>query len=152
MKTKLLIIAAILVIAAMFTLTSCNKEQPVEEVVDGTVDGTVEDEAKDEVVELPVNEYDTEDAEPSSVESREKLEEKYKELQSLYNLAADTVAKTEGEIKEQVKALGATYIQLLRDKIANPDYAQFEAFVQDAIKEIDSLRSQLISLVPSIAG
>lgn len=143
MKTKLLLIAAILVIAAMFTLTSCNKEQPADNVGEGTTD---------ETVELPVNEYDVEGAEPSSPESREKLEEKYKELQSLYNLAADTVAKTEGEIKEQVKELGAAYIELLREKVSNPDYAQFEAFVQDAIKEIDSLRGQLISLVPSIAG
>jgi|GEM_PF-7086022 len=143
MKTKLLFIAAILVIAAMLTLTSCNKEQPADDVVEGT---------EGETIELPVNEYDVEDAAPSTPESREKLEEKYKELQSLYNLAVDTVAKTEGDIKEQVKDLGATYIDLLRNKVSNPDYAQFEAFVQDAIKEIDSLRGQLISLVPSIAG
>ncbi|MBQ9921826.1 MAG: hypothetical protein IJO52_06545 [Clostridia bacterium] len=143
MKTKLLFIAAILVIAAMLTLTSCNKEQPADGVVEGT---------EGEAIELPVNEYDVEDAAPSTPESREKLEEKYKELQTLYNLAVDTVAKTEGDIKEQVKDLGATYIDLLRNKISNPDYAQFEAFVQDAIKEIDSLRGQLISLVPSIAG
>lgn len=143
MKTKLLLIAAILVIAAMLTLTSCNKEQPV--------DGVVED-TEGEIVELPANKYDVEGAEPSTPESREKLEGKYKELQTLYNLAVDTVAKTDGEVKEQVKKLGADYIELLRNKVSNPDYAQFEAFVQDAIKEINTLRSQLISLVPSIAG
>ena len=148
MKTKLLLIAAILVIAAMFTLTSCNKEQPVE----GSEGVVGEGEVADETVELPVNEYDVEGAEPSTPESREKLEEKFKELQSLYNLAVDTVAKTEGDVKEKVKSLGSSYIALLKDKIANPDYAQFEDFVQDAIKEIDTLRSELISLVPSIAG
>ena len=146
MKAKLFLIAAVLVAAAMFTLVSCKGDDTV---VDENNAAAGEN---GEVAELPVNEYDVEGAEMSTPESREKLEEKYKELQSLYNLAVDTVAKTEGEIKDKVKELGATYIDLLKNKIANADYAQFEAFIQDAIKEIDSLRSQLITLVPSIAA
>ena len=146
MKAKLFLIAAVLVAAAMFTLVSCKGDDTVVDENNAAVG------ENGEVAELPVNEYDVEGAEMSTPESREKLEEKYKELQSLYNLAVDTVAKTEGEIKDKVKDLGATYIDLLKNKIANADYAQFEAFIQDAIKEIDSLRSQLITLVPSIAA
>ncbi len=142
MKTKLFLIAAVLVLASMFTLMSCNKDDTVDDVSQGDVASDVE----------TVNEYAVEGAKLSTTESREKLAEKYKELQTLYNLAVDTVAKTEGETKQAVKDLGAEYIDLLKNKIANEDYAQYEEFVKDAIKQIEELTSRLVQLVPSIAG
>lgn len=141
MKTKLFLIAAILVLASMFTLMSCNK------------DDTADDLPNDEISSVTtVNEYAVEGAKLSTTESREELATKYKELQTLYNLAVDTVAKTEGETKQAVKDLGAEYIDLLKNKIANADYAQYEDFVKDATKQIEDLTSRLVQLVPSIAG
>lgn len=140
MKTKLFLIAAVLVLASMFTLMSCNKDDDSDLPQDDI--STVEN----------INEYAKEGAELSTAESREKLTEKYKELQTLYNLAVDTVAKTEGETKQAVKDLGAEYIDLLKNKIANADYAQYEEFIKDATKQIEDLTSRLVQLVPSIAG
>ncbi|MBE6688331.1 MAG: hypothetical protein E7588_03515 [Ruminococcaceae bacterium] len=149
MKTKLFIIAALLVLASMFALISCNKD----EVVDPADDAQIE-QSDDEAVEedVPVNEYDVEGAEMSTEESRTELEEKYKELQSLFNLAVDTVAKTEGEVKEAVKSLGTQIVDLINNKIANPDYSQFEEFIKDAADQIDDMKKQLVSLVPGIVG
>lgn len=141
MKTKLFLIAAFLVLASMFTLMSCNK------------DDTPDDLSTDEISSVAtVNEYAVEGAKLSTAESREELATKYKELQTLYNLAVDTVAKTEGETKQAVKDLGAEYIDLLENKIANADYAQYEDFIKDATKQIEDLTSRLVQLVPSIAG
>ena len=140
MRTKLFLIAVILVLACMFALISCNDDVDL-----------LDDTQQEEDAEVPVNEYDTEDAQMSTEESRDKLEKKYKELQTLYNLAVDTVANTEGEVRDAVKELGTQIVDLINNKIANPDYAQFEDFIKDATKTIEDYTNQLISLVPSIA-
>lgn len=148
MKTKLFIIAVVLVLAAMFALISCNNDN----AVDPSDDTQQEENANDKITEdAPLNEYDTENAKMSTADSRTTLEAKYKELQTLYNLAVDTVAKTEGEAKQAVKDLGVQIVDLINNKIANPDYAQFEDFIKDATKQIDDFRKQLVSIVPSIA-
>ncbi|MBQ9940173.1 MAG: hypothetical protein IJO74_01380 [Clostridia bacterium] len=150
MKTKLFVIAALLVAAAMFTLISCNNTSDVTNDDQNVIvdDNNAEDSP---VADAPLNEYDVEDAELSTINSREKLSDKYKELQSLYNLAVDMVAKTEGETKEQVKSIGAEFIDFMDNKIANPDYAKFEAFIQDAIVTLDEIQTRLIAAVPAIA-
>lgn len=143
MKTKLFLIAAILVLASMFTLMSCNNDSAGD-----VVDPNVQTQAADD--KYPLSKYDVDGAKLSTSESREKLEEAYKELQTLYNLAADTVAKTEGDVKESVKALG-TEITSLLDKIANTEYATYEEFIKDATTAINQMKKDLVTLVPSIA-
>ncbi|MBQ9921922.1 MAG: hypothetical protein IJO52_07025 [Clostridia bacterium] len=150
MKTKLFLIAALLVIASMFTLIACNNEPADETVTPDTQQEENQNPEEAPEEDAPLNEYDVEGAKLSTEESRAELETAYKELQTLYNLAADTVAKTEGEVKEGVKAIGAEFVDLMANKISNPDYAKFEAFIKDAKKEIQRMRGELVSLVPSI--
>ncbi len=139
MKLKLFLIAVVLVLSCVF-MFAC------------TDDTTDPSDSSQQGGALETNKYAVKGAELSTAESRLKLEEKYEELQILFNLAVDTVAKTGGDAKESVKAVGNEMIKFMENKVSNPEYAKYEAFVKDAITQIDDYKRQLTNLVPSIAS
>lgn len=142
MRIKIFVISAILVMSCVSMLCSCTANQDTN-VTDNPQTNT----QQQDVLDIPVDK----DAELASAESLEKLSDSFEELRKLYNNAVDTVSRTEGEVRENVKAIGAEITAFSANKLENPDYIKYADCVAEASNQIKDFSKRLKELVPSIA-